>query len=87
MWCQVPAIAKGAVGLSASIVVGMSALPPKADIPGAKRNVRYVPIADIRWLELPPRSLKLWPLPIMVARLKSAGIKRSNLTLILYLNE
>jgi hypothetical protein len=26
----------------------MSALPPKADIRGAKRNVRFVPIADIR---------------------------------------
>jgi hypothetical protein len=26
---------------------GMSALPPIADIGGAKRNVRYVPIADI----------------------------------------
>jgi hypothetical protein len=27
---------------------GMSALPPKADMCGAKRDVRYVPIADIR---------------------------------------
>jgi hypothetical protein len=26
---------------------GMSALPPKADIGGAKRNVCFVPIADI----------------------------------------
>ena len=26
----------------------MSALPPKADMCGAKRNVRFVPIADIR---------------------------------------
>jgi hypothetical protein len=51
---------------------------------GATADVCFGPIADIRWLELPPRSLKLWP---MVARLKLAGIKRSNLTLILYLNE
>ena len=27
---------------------GMSALPPKADMCSAKRNVRYVPIADMR---------------------------------------
>jgi hypothetical protein len=26
---------------------GMSALPPKADMCGAKRNIRFVPIADI----------------------------------------
>ena len=26
---------------------GMSALPPKADMCGANRNVRYVPIADM----------------------------------------
>ena len=26
---------------------GMSALPPKADMCGAKRDVRFVPIADI----------------------------------------
>ena len=26
---------------------GMSALPPKADMCGATRNVRFVPIADI----------------------------------------
>ena len=25
----------------------MSALPPKANIPGAERNVRFVPMADI----------------------------------------
>ena len=65
----------------------MSVLTPKADMCGAARDVRYGPKADIRWLELPPRSLKVWPLPIMLARLKLAGIKRSNLTLILYLNE
>jgi hypothetical protein len=53
----------------------------------AQADVRFVPIADIRWLELPPRSLKVWPLSIMVATLILAGIKRSNLTLILYLNE
>jgi hypothetical protein len=27
---------------------GMSALPPKADMPGATRDVRFVPIADMR---------------------------------------
>ena len=27
---------------------GMSALPPKADIADSERNVRFVPIADIR---------------------------------------
>jgi hypothetical protein len=28
---------------------GMSALPPKADMCGATRDVRYRPIADISW--------------------------------------
>jgi hypothetical protein len=28
--------------------IAMSALPPKADMCGATRDVRYVPIADIR---------------------------------------
>jgi hypothetical protein len=27
---------------------GMSALPPKADIPGGDQHVRFVPIADIQ---------------------------------------
>jgi hypothetical protein len=39
---------------------GMSALPPKADIRGAKRNVRYGPIAYIvHSLELSLRSRTL----------------------------
>src|SRR5262245_51777378 len=32
--------------------IAMSALPPKADIRGAKRNVHYGPIADINQLWL-----------------------------------
>ena len=35
---------------------GMSALPPKADMCGAKRNVRFVPIADIARYIAPPCS-------------------------------
>src|SRR5262245_30802469 len=36
---------------------GMSALPPKADMCGATRDVRFGPIADIWLRELPPCSL------------------------------
>ena len=31
-----------------AVQIVMSALPPKADMCGAKRNVRFVPIADIQ---------------------------------------
>ena len=40
---------------------GMSALPPKADMCNAKRNVRFVPIADVRWVSVfYPLALPLW---------------------------
>jgi hypothetical protein len=50
---------------------GMSALPPKADMCGAKRDVRFVPIADIESVGTPVARDRLFGPPALHQRTRA----------------